>query len=84
MLKMYSIYDAMVEAFVNPMFFRTDREAQRSFLDEANREDSNIHLHRDHYSLYCVGVFDDDTGLVTGNNEPVLIVRADLHEGKDV
>lgn len=75
-LKMYSIYDQKVEAYLNPMFFRSNGEALRAFMDEVGRQDSAMNAHPEDYVLYFIGVWDDDNGLVVGTDTPMVLARA--------
>ena len=63
--KMYSVKDELTGKFLNPLFIEqgemADQLAQRQFKSQLN----NIELWKDNpndYSLYCVGIFSDQTG----------------------
>lgn len=63
--KMYSVKDEMTGKFMSPMFTEdtdlSDSLATREFKSHMN----NIQLWKDNandYSLYLVGIFDDETG----------------------
>lgn len=66
----FSVYDSKAEMFNQPMFFKAIPEALRAFGDEAMRPDSAIHKHPDDYSIFCIGEFDVDTGLLTPLTPP--------------
>lgn len=76
-LKMYAIRDQKLEAFMTPMFFRSNGEAMRAFMDEVARPDSNLNRHPEDYVLYFVGTWADDTGMVLGLDTPLVLARAD-------
>jgi hypothetical protein len=76
-MKMFAIRDEKLEAFMSPMFFRSNGEAIRAFFDEVERPDSKMHRHPGDYVLYFVGVWTDDNGVVLGLEEPLALVSAD-------
>jgi hypothetical protein len=63
--KVFSVYDSKAEMFNQPMFFKATPEALRAFGDEANRTESAIHKHPDDYTLFEIGEFNVETGLLT-------------------
>lgn len=63
--KMYSVKDELTGKLMNPLFIEegdmADKLAERQFKSQVN----NIQLWKDNpndYSLYCVGIFDDQAG----------------------
>lgn len=58
-----SIYDSKAEAFMQPLFFQAKGQAVRSFADAVN-QDGNFKNHPDDYTLFCIGSYDDATGLL--------------------
>ena len=63
-LKVVSVYDSAMEAYMRPFYTPTEAMAIRSFSDEVNRKDENNPLskHPTDYALHCLGEFDEDTG----------------------
>lgn len=63
-MKMFvcSIYDQASKAFSRPMFVAQVGMAVRAFQDECNNEKSPMYAHPDHYTLFNIGTFDDNTG----------------------
>lgn len=74
-LKMFAIHDMKLGAFMSPMFFRSNGEAIRSFLDEAVRPDSKIQAHPADYALYGIGWWDDETGCFTAYEQIAPLCR---------
>lgn len=60
----YSVRDTCVGSFLLPMFFQNNAAAVRALGDAVNRpdKDNNFHQHPEHYQLYRVGDFDDESG----------------------
>lgn len=70
-----TIKDTAVEAFGPTFEVRATGEAMRMFKDEVNNEQSRINKHPQDFELYKVGMFDDQTGELTGMT-PERIARA--------
>ena len=68
----FSIRDTCVGVFGMPMFFQNSAGAVRALGDVVNRssEDNNYYQHPEHYQLFEIGVFDDDSG----SFEPIVPV----------
>lgn len=66
----FSVYDSKAEMFNQPMFFKAKPEALRAFSDEANRAESAIAKHPDDYTLFLVGEFDIESGLLIPEKTP--------------
>lgn len=63
--KIFSIFDSKAENFNTPIFLPTEGQALRIFDDMVNSQDNEIAKHPEDYTLFCVGEFDSDQGLVT-------------------
>lgn len=72
-----SVRDSAIESFANPFCIATRASAVRSFGDAVNRggADSTLVAHPEHFALYEVGSFDDQTGEIVGCS-PVMIISA--------
>lgn len=64
-LRMMALRDAALEAYGRPFFVSTVGQAVRSFMDELANKDSEISKHPADYDLYCLGVYNDFTGVVS-------------------
>lgn len=69
-IKIYTVYDAAVKAFMQPFFARSHGEALRSFQDAINDEKSQLAKHLHDYTLFHVGDFDDDNADISKPNAP--------------
>lgn len=63
-LRIYSIYDSKAEAYMNPFFMRNDGEALRGFMDGIENSDTPFHKWPQDYTLFHVGHWDDESGLI--------------------
>lgn len=71
----YAVFDNAIQAFGNPIFVAAAGAATRSFTDEVNRAGSPFNAHPDDYELFCLGIWDDNSGSFEPR-VPELIVRA--------
>lgn len=62
-LKMYCIYDGAAKAFNTPFYRKMEAEALRAFRNTINAETVIAENPHD-FSLFYLGTYDDDTGLV--------------------
>lgn len=71
----FAIRDSALGTFMPPYFYGSDGAAIRAFGDAVGREapDNLFHAHPEHFSIYRLGSFDDETGLITAH-EPQYIV----------
>lgn len=62
-LKMYCLFDSAASAFVQPFFMPNDGLALRAFSANINsKQETDITLHPEQFTLFRVGEFDDQTG----------------------
>lgn len=83
MLQMFSIFDVKVQAFMTPMFMRSQGEAIRSFGDACADEGHQFAKHAEDFVLYYLGDWEESDGtfeLV----EPQAIAKAIQFVGGDV
>lgn len=65
MLKMFTVYDSKAEAFIQPFYEQTTASAQRAFSNAANNETHQFAMHGGDYTLFELGIFDQESGLTT-------------------
>lgn len=64
----YSIYDTVSELFNNPFTDINDASAIRAFTQSIQTQD-----HKNDFVLYHLGGFDDNSGQITMNGNPLKI-----------
>lgn len=75
---MVSVFDQVAQVFSKPVFVGNEAIAMRSLRDEVNSGSSGeLAKHPSDFALYRVGVFDDNTGIITCEERPALLCRAD-------
>lgn len=63
-MKIFSIYDDKVEAYLSPITAPTTAAAVRMFETAANDESHDFHKHAGDYTLYEIGLFDEEHGTI--------------------
>lgn len=74
-MKIFSVYDKAVKAYLPPFMCRAHGEAVRSFTEAVNDPAKSFGRHATDYLLVYLGEFDDGTGLYDCH-EPVRVVSA--------
>lgn len=72
-LFVFSIFDSKAEAFNTPIFLPAKGQATRTFEDQVNDESSPFNKHPGDYTLFLIGEFDTDTGLLTPLSTPTSL-----------
>jgi hypothetical protein len=68
---LFAVYDAQVKTFMRPFYGRTVGEAERTFGDAVRNPESDWAKHPQDYSLFKLGEFDDESGLLVSEVAPV-------------
>jgi len=71
-LNVYSIFDNASGLYSRPFYAQSDGEAIRSFSDIACDADHPIGMHPADYTLFRVGIWDDNTGKLTDEDNSSL------------
>ncbi len=71
-LNMYSIFDQASGLYCRPFFSQSDGEAIRSFTDLAVDAEHPVGKHAADYTLFRLGIFDDNDGKLTNEVNTVL------------
>lgn len=66
---LFTVFDSAARAYLQPFFSSTVEEAIRSFREAVNTEGHQFNKFPEDYALYCVGEFDQATGVLKGYNE---------------
>lgn len=75
-LVLFAILDTKVGLFMQPFFARSSAEGMRMFEDEVMRQDSQLGLHPEDFSLFRVGEFDQTMGSAIPEAAPVRLCTA--------
>lgn len=63
----YSVRDSKAERYISPFYAPTRAVAQRMFETAANTPGENFNAHSGDFTLFEIGTFDDETGILTPN-----------------
>lgn len=74
MLRIYSILDLKAQEFSPPFFQKNDRLAMRVVTESAKGNGSMLSAYPDDFMLYRIGDFDNESGMITCDNRPQLVM----------
>lgn len=69
-LKVFSVFDSKVSAFMRPIYYHSAGEAMRSLIDAASG-DHIFARHPADFHLFELGVFDDQDGQTTNHEAKI-------------
>jgi len=75
-LKMFSVFDSKVAAYMNPFFARSTAEAIRMFSDAVGNPQQGFCKHPEDYTLFEVGSWDDQTAGIDLLQTPHSLAKA--------
>lgn len=64
-IKIYSVRDVASECYTQPTFLQAHGQAIRTFSDAVNNKEHPFGQHPDHYTLFHIGLYDDQNAKVT-------------------
>lgn len=62
-LEIFAVYDSAVQAYMQPMFFRSKGEAIRALQSAVSDGSTQFCKTPADYTLFCFGSFDDNSGV---------------------
>lgn len=72
-VKIYSVYDSKLEAFMQPFFMQSKGLALRAFSDTALDSNTVIGKHPSDYTLFELGEFDDASAKFVMHSTPISL-----------
>ncbi len=63
--KIFTVYDSKAEAYTTPFFSQTTATAIRAFTQAANEVDHDFNRYAADYTLFELGLWDDQTADIT-------------------
>lgn len=77
-MNIYAVKDIKAQLFNAPFFQSNNVTALRTFAMEVNRSEPNnvLHTNPEDFELYCLGEFDNASGVITPAHKPDLIGTA--------
>lgn len=80
---MYSLLDRKMKAFHGLMTDVNDEIARRHFVDELRSGDTLVTRYPADFDLFCVGEFDDASGVLVGSPPRLVANVGDLLEASN-
>lgn len=74
--RLYSVFDEKASAFARLFAFSQDGEALRAFGETVNDPKTSLASHPGDFKLYRMGTFDDASGMITPEKQPVFLANA--------
>ncbi len=71
-VQLYAIFDTCSGIYEKPFFHTADDAVKREFQDVAMTKDHPINRHPEHYSVWRLGNFDNNTGVVIDEQNECL------------
>lgn len=76
--KMFSVFDSKAAFYGTPFFMPNEAMAMRAFGDLVNDQNSSIAKHPEDYSLFFMGIFDDNVGTLKEVVPTCLVTASSL------
>lgn len=76
MLKIFTVYDVKVGAYLNPMILRSAGEAMRAFGAACNQQDHDFHKYAEDYTLFELGEWNEADATITLHRVPLPLMKA--------
>lgn len=73
--QIFSVRDNVADAFLQPFFSVNTGSAIRSLAEAVNDPQHTFAKHADDYSLWGLGTFDDNTGIIDPNPNPSRVLN---------
>lgn len=81
----FSIFDSKAAQYGRPFFTQNRASAQRSLQMELRQDPKSVLAqYPTDFSLYILGMFDDDTGLFTSHSPQFVIGLSELINAQDI
>ncbi|QXP08193.1 MAG: nonstructural protein [Arizlama microvirus] len=75
-LQIFALFDKKAIAFMPPFFYQQKGEALRAFSELANDGKSSPSKYPEDFSLFHLGEYDDQKGVISPKNPPVHVEEA--------
>lgn len=72
----YCVYDSQVKSYMTPMFMENDGAAVRALQNAVNSQDNDIGMYPQHFTLFHLGTFDNQTAEFDLNTTPRSVMQA--------
>lgn len=73
-VRVFAVYDEKAKAFGQLGCCLHDGQAMRDFTDQICSPQSHLSKHPEDYKLYCLGEYDDNSGVLVSFPQPEFLV----------
>ena len=77
-LNIYTIFDTASGLYMRPFYQQSDGAAMRSFKDIATDPEHEVGRHPEDYSLFRIGVYDDNNAEITVEDRDCITTALEL------
>lgn len=63
--KIFAVYDSAVGCYMQPFFMQSKGQAIRAWMDTVNDPKTQFHAHPADFTLFELGDYDEETGILT-------------------
>ena len=81
--KVFAVYDSKAEVYTPPFYMVKTPEAIRAFAYQVNQPGNDFNRFPADYTLFEIGAFDNETGLLTPLGTPKSLGLAQEYIGED-
>jgi hypothetical protein len=74
-MNVYAVRDQKAGSYFQPFFIQNQQLAIRAIQDCMSDPGHQFSKHTEDFSLWCIGVYDDQNGTIKPNEQPELIGR---------
>lgn len=83
-LKIFTVYDSKLEAYMTPFFMQKKGEALRAWHSTVNDASTSFAKYPGDYTLFEIGEFDDETGNFTSHESKINLGTALEHRAPEI
>ncbi len=77
-INIYTIFDTASGLYMRPFFMNADAAAIRTFGELSTDADHEVGKHPEDYSLFRIGIYDDNTAVITAETRSCLSTALEL------
>lgn len=79
-IRVYTVYDSKVQAYMRPFFQVSKGEALRSWIDAVNDGQTAMNKHPEDFTLFELGEWDDQSAVFQEHSTPLSLgVAIEVH-----
>lgn len=80
-LQVFAVFDSKARCYAHPFYFKHEDLAMRAFKAACNDPQLELFRHAEDFSLFHLGVFDDEKGVISTFPNPINLGLAAHYKG---